>query len=278
MIIPFQPFIWINSEVIQCDRVEEALLNEGRTVYEVVRVMNGKILFLEDHITRLEQSARLAGFELWQSLGQIRAALMQMCTANGFPEGNLEISANYRSDSCPVHRHLMAWYIPHSYPSPEQYQEGVDTLFYFSERVNPNAKYRNQPLKEAANAIINNRRIYEVVLVDRQGNITEGSRSNLFLIKNNALYTAPAAQVLLGITRMKILEIAGEYGIKLIEQPIPHAQLSTFESAFITGTSPKVLPVRTIENHTMIPQHPLTLSVMKHYDAMIAEYIAGKPE
>lgn len=273
MIQPFREKIWFDSGILSCDRIEEGLLAAGYTVYEVVRVINGKILFEAEHISRLRISARNAGFDLWLSDAQISEWLALLISENGSPDGNIELSANYRNDTCPHTRHIMAWYIPHSYPSAEDYQYGVPTVFYFSERVNPGTKYRNIPLKDAARAMMQARQAYEVVLVDKQGMVTEGSRSNIFFADKNTLFTAPVEKVLPGITRMKVVELARRAGIELIEKCIPYQGIDTMEAAFMTGTSPKVLPIRIMEETLFDTTHPLLLQTMQLYNDYIDEYL-----
>jgi branched-chain amino acid aminotransferase len=274
MIQPFREKIWFDDSILSCDRIEEGLLAAGYTVYEVVRVMDGHILFEQDHLRRLRVSARNAGFDLWLSDSQISHWLAKLVSENGSPDGNIELSVNYRNETCPHTRHIMAWYIPHVYPSSGDYETGVPTVFYFSERVNPGTKYRNMPLKEAARAMMDARQAYEVILVDKQGMITEGSRSNIFFIHENTICTAPVDKVLPGITRMKVVELAKHAGIEVVEKCIHYQEIEKQEAAFITGTSPKVLPIRQIENTNFDIAHPLLVHIIQLYDDCIRQYLS----
>lgn len=275
MITPFREYIWFDEEIFACDRVDERLLSQGYTVYEVIRVISGRLIFLHDHLHRFRASARNSGFDLWLSDEEITQKLYDMIKANGSPDGNIELTATYQPDACPHVRHIMAWYIPHSYPSVQQYQHGVDTLFYFSERVSPNTKYRNMPLKEAARAIMESKGVYEVILVNKQGWVTEGSRSNVFFVKGNELFTAPQNLVLMGVTRHKVIHLARIHGIPVKEEKIHYESLARFEAAFLTGTSPKVLPLRSIEQFTFNVDNAVMRSLMQWYDELLAREISG---
>ena len=124
----------------------------------------------------------------------------------------------------------------------------------------------DQALRDATDAAIKAHDLYEVILVDRKGQITEGSRSNVFFIKNGELYTSPLKQVLPGVTRDKIIEIVKGKGIAVHEDPIPASSVADFDAAFISGTSPKVLPIASLGDVTYDVNDPLLRHLMDWYD------------
>ncbi len=274
MIKPYKEFIWFDKDIFVCDQVDERLLSAGYTVYEVIRVIKGRLIFLRDHLHRFRASARNTGFDLWLSDEEITEKLYAMIEANGNPDGNIELSANYQPEACPNIKHIMAWYIPHSYPAPLQYEQGVEAIFYFSERISPNTKYRNVPLKEAARAMMESKGVYEVILVNKQGFVTEGSRSNVFFVKNQELYTAPQDMVLMGVTRHKVLQLAYMNSVVVRQEKILYEGLGQFEAAFLTGTSPKVLPLSKIEDFNFDVHNSLMRNMMFWYDELLAKEIA----
>lgn len=91
--------------------------------------------------------------------------------------------------------------IKHSYPTEEAYQHGIDTVTCRAMRENAEVKYINSGLREMTNKIMQEQGVYEVLLIDKEEYITEGSRSNVFFIKDNTLYTAPLPHVLPGTSR-----------------------------------------------------------------------------
>ena len=89
----------------------------------------------------------------------------------------------------------------------------------------------------------------EIILTDEDGFITEAPTSNVFLVNNDgALITAPEKEVLYGITRKSILDIAGDEGIKTIVERIPLSELENAKEVFITSSSHLVCPVIKIDN------------------------------
>ena len=115
--------------------------------------------------------------------------------------------------------------------------------------------------------------IYESLLVDREGCITEGSKSNFFLIRNNCLFSAPEGTILQGITRKYVLDIAAEKGISVIHQKITMNDLGKYEAAFICGTSPKILPVRKVNAIQYDPEHPILKILIESYNTIMETHI-----
>jgi len=85
-------------------------------------------------------------------------------------------------------------------------------------------------------------------LVDRNGNLTEGSKSNIFMIKGNEVYTAPLENVLPGVTRGVIIEILKDLHVDFQEKSINESEIKELDALFISGTSPKVLPINKVDN------------------------------
>jgi branched-chain amino acid aminotransferase len=89
---------------------------------------------------------------------------------------------------------------------------------------------------------------YEALLVNENNLITEGSRTNIFFLKEETLITAPENVILNGITRKHILEICAENKIKVVFACVDADNIKEYEAVFMTGTSPIVLPFCCIDN------------------------------
>ncbi len=246
--------------------------NEGG-IYEVLRVVNGVPLFLDEHLKRFKHSAELAGKEIRYSCTQIEAFLTQLIVRNEVDKGNILISCK---------TNLKAFFIAHNYPSDEEYNKGVVCGLLHAERMNPNAKVFQTEVRKQANKMMATKGFYEVLLVDHERRITEGSRSNVFFIKGDELITPPGKQVLLGITRQKTIACAQQLGLKLSEEDVSKEQLPTFDAALITGTSPKILPVKEVAGKLFNVNNKVLRALMKEYDNRIEEDIkkrlSGKAE
>ena len=123
----------------------------------------------------------------------------------------------------------------------------------------------DRELRDATNKAIREGDLYEVLLVNRDGIITEGSRSNVFFIKNGEVYTSPTDAVLPGVTRTIIIRIIEEAGIPLHYCAVKQDELSGFDAAFISGTSPKVLPIAYIGDISYDVDDPVLRYIMAKY-------------
>ena len=238
-------------------------------VYEVLRVIDGVALFLEDHYLRLQKTMEL--YQLQSEIGfqEFKGKINELIVLSQKQNGNIKTERIW-------FEHEILWefsFFKPRYPDSEDYELGVKTDLYFAERENPNAKVVKSALREQINAFIETNHIYEVLLVDQQGQITEGSRSNVFFVQGKVFYTAPGSLVLIGITRQKVLECLNEMNCEVKEAAIRATELSSCDAAFITGTSPKVLPVNRIGDLKLNPAHPLVSDLMDRYNQKIDRYL-----
>ena len=261
-VLPIHKFFVFNDDIKPIE-LFVAGENEGG-IYEVLRVVKGIPLFLEDHLERFFYSALLAGKTIQFSEIQISTFLKNLIDKNKVAEGNVLIS-------CKIN--LKAFFIPHKYPTSEMYRDGVNCGILKAERENPNAKVFQTTVRQRADQMLAENGFYEVLLVDHHDKITEGSRSNVFFVRGNELVTSPGKKVLLGITRQKTVQLARTLNIQLNEREIGFDELQHFDAAFITGTSPKILPIRKIDGFDFNPQNEIVRQLMKSYDELIDEYL-----
>ena len=118
--------------------------------------------------------------------------------------------------------------------------------------------------------------IYEAVLTNKKKQVTEGSRSNLFFLDaKDRMITAPTTEVLPGITRKYVLEIAQDEGISVLEKTMNLSSLGSLASAFLTGTSPKVLPVNQLDHFYFDVDHPLLRLLMTRFERLVQVHLVA---
>lgn len=261
-LLPVHKYFILNGE-LKAVKQYVSVENEGG-IYEVLRVVDGIPLFLEDHLERFYRSAQLAGKNIAFSDSQIRDFLNDLIEKNKVYVGNILIY-------CKIDLEL--FFISHVYPSDKMYVEGVNCGILKAERDNPNAKVLHTTVRNRADLIIAEKRFYELLLVDHLGKVTEGSRSNVFFVSENEIVTSPANRVLVGITRQKTLQLAAELNIQVVEREVNFSELQSFDAAFITGTSPKILPILKIDAFKFNPQNQIVGQLMKKYNELIEMYM-----
>ncbi|MBN1143680.1 MAG: aminotransferase class IV family protein [Bacteroidales bacterium] len=243
------------------------ILKEGVALYEVLRIFRGIPLFLDDHMGRLQASIRLSGHQYNLSFTVIRYLLKNLIKINAIQEGNVKIVLHFSDHQQPV---LYTYFIPHFYPTPDMYQDGVETDLFMAVRNNPNIKLMVPAMRQRISEFIRAENLYDALLVDADETITEGSKTNVFFVKKAVLYTAPGDKVLKGITRQKVFDLCNQLNYKIIERSISIITLHKYEAAFFTGTSPKILPISRIANIQYDVTHPVVKNLMSTYDKLIA--------
>lgn len=267
-------FMILNGRLTACNTFNFDIVSAAPSVYEVMRVMQGVPLFLEDHLIRLENSMKYLCKELKISCRNIALQIQQLSKANQISTGNVKIIV-----TCPdapekiAHHQMMICFIPHHYPSSVEYERGITMQTLELERPNPNAKFVNIGVTKMVNALKKKTGIDEVLLVNHEGVITEGSKANIFLVYENRVVTSARELVLPGITREKIADICKSRAIPLVEDRPGRDDLKKISGAFITGTSPKVMPVRLIDDFHYKTDLPIISLIRRAYDEMINEYL-----
>jgi branched-chain amino acid aminotransferase len=264
---------WIfNGELVEAGTIDEP--QNATVVYEVLRVIDGIPLFWELHLQRFERSCALLHSNLTPQLGLFSKIIETLIAANQLCEGNIMCKFFYGS----THIDELYSIIPHAYPTEAQYLQGVQTNLLYAERTNPEAKVVQPSLRIRANQTMAEQNLYEVLLVNDQGLITEGSRSNVFFIRGNQLVSAPTQTILLGITFLKVVELCKKKGIEVDFEGAHASELHRFDAAFLSGTSPKILPVKTIGSQTFQIENALLQTIMQAYNTEIKAYIEMKKE
>jgi len=229
-----------NGEAISIDNWEN---QEGsHIIYEVIRVIEGKPLFCDAHYDRMVNSCRLSNTEFKINKDSLEKNIELLIKVNKFREGNLKITFKGKEEV------LRIFFIKHSYPTADMYDLGVKTILYHGERTNPNAKIINNDFRKDVQEKIKEANAFEAILVNRDNNITEGSKSNIFLIKNDVLFTSRVELVLPGVTRTEIIKVARKNNIKVVEKNINRDTLEEYDASFISGTSPNILPISEVND------------------------------
>lgn len=258
-----------NGKVYDNKFFKEEEIKSGKSIYEVIRIIDGVPLFLERHLERLSNSAGLVKCKMLLDNVEIKRNIRSLIEKENNYYGNIKIVFNYNeTDSS------FFYFFKHSYPEAAQYLQGVHTILYHGERENPNAKVINTTFREKVGALIKENDAYEAILVDNEGYITEGSKSNIFMIKDGKVVTSPVEAVLPGVTRDVIIDLIKGAKIGFAEEKVHYSSIKSLQGLFISGTSPKVLPIQSVDDCKFnSSKDKLIERIIKLYDTEVAEYI-----
>jgi branched-chain amino acid aminotransferase len=259
----------LNGELRPSDTFDNSLVNEGDSIYEVIRIIQGSPVFFTDHMERLSASVKLRGKEMLADIPVLRRAIITLISSERTKETNLKIIFNYNNGA----ENFLVYFIETAYPTSEQYRNGVKGILFYAERKDPESKVINHKLRSDIYQRLLLEGAYEALLVNKNEMITEGSRSNIFFVKGEALITAPGNLILNGITRKHILEICRENSVKVEQRCVSIHDITEYDVIFLTGTSPMLLPFCCIGDRSFNVGSPLMERLRELYIMKVEESI-----
>lgn len=236
-------------------------------VYEVIRLIGGQPLFFEEHYERLKHSLEILSYDYLIDKETLLSEISLLVKQQGINNENIRIEIGRNSSESFVR---VLFIINSYYPDLELYREGVMTSTSKIVREAPHAKVLRQSYMEAVNQAKQEKSAYEILLLNQSGQLSEGSRSNLFFISDNQLISAKSESILLGVTRFKVIECAKALNIDYVEREINQEDIASFDAAFLSGTSINILPIAQIDSyHFEFKDNVLLKKLMTAFDAVI---------
>jgi len=227
----------------------------GDGIFEGIRLYSGCVFRLEEHLERLEYSAKAILLDLPWTRKQISDATCESCRVNGLKDGYIRLvvsrgvgSLGLSPKSCATPQLIIIADKIQLYP-PEFYEKGLKIITVPTRRCNPAAlpptiKSLNYLNNILAKIEAQNLGFHEAVMLNDQGYIAECTGDNIFLVHKGKLLTPPfSAGALSGITRGAVLDIA-----KKLKMPVEEKNLTRYDAwiadeIFITGTAAEVVSI-----------------------------------
>ncbi len=279
--------VYLNGEFLPPERAMVSVFDRGFIfgdgVYEVIPVYGGRLFRLPHHLARLERS--LAEIRLPDPLThgegeRIFTRLIAECGA-GDQSIYLQVTRGVapRDHAFPADTHptAFAYAQPAKYPTADTVARGVAVVTASDNRwlrcdvkaiaLLPNALLRQQAIERGA---------VEAILV-RDGWVTEGAASNVFIVRGGTIYTPPNGPFILpGVTRDLALELAAANGIPAREEPIAEVALFEADEIWLTSSMREILPVtrlndRPVGNGRPGPLHARLYALYKAYKQAFCE-------
>ena len=268
MAFPGSGKIWMNGSLVDWAdakiHVASHVIHYGSGVFEGARCYStprGSACFrLDAHMRRLYDSAKIYRMVPDVALPQLQDAVLETIRANEFKACYIRpiVYRGYNALGvnpfpCPIDVAILTWDWG-AYLGQDALQNGVDVRVSSWARSAPNtfptlaktsANYANSSLIKME-AMVEG--YSEGVALDTFGYVSEGSGQNLFLVRDNILYTPPiTASILPGITRASVITLAGDLGVEVREEMVPREMLYIADEAFFAGTAVEITPIRSVD-------------------------------
>lgn len=275
---------WINGQLFHNEQAQvHALthsLHYSGAVFEGIKVYNKKAFRLEQHLTRLLDSAKLLGYEVAFSLSELQAATELVIKETGLSECYVRPLIYRGHESIGIYDSKLKTNVMISAVALSKVLKPQDNSLIISSWVRP-APNAFPPqckassgygigtvaLKNAMEAGVD-----DALLLGWQGYVAETTRCNVFFVKDKKLITPIPDCFLNGITRQIIIGIASSLELEVIERNINASELPTFDECFLTGTAAEVKLVNKIildnaEAH--YSQYTVGSMLQEHYRKLI---------
>ena len=260
--------VWMNGKIVDWKdatiHAASHVIHYGSAVFEGARCyktpQGSKFFRLEAHMRRLFDSARIYRMDYQLDQETLTRAVVETVQANGLEACYIRpvIYRGYHALGvnplpCPVDAMILVWEWG-VYLGAGALDQGVDVRVSSWTRSAPNtfpamaksvANYANSGLIKME-AVLDG--YSEGIALNADGHLSEGSGQNLFLVRDNILYTPPiAASVLPGITRDTVITLAQDLGFTVREQTLPREMLYVADEMFFCGTAVEITPIRSVD-------------------------------
>ena len=239
-------------------------LHYGTGVFEGVRAYkteNGPAIFrLIDHTNRLFDAASKISIKIPFSESELNAAQCDALSKNNLEEGYIRPivylgneGLGLRAKDLSINVAIAAWEWP-SYMDPKAKENGISVM------KSSHKQYENS--LHSGNKIIgtyfsNTMALHEAldngadeaIMLDKDGFISEGSGENIFIVKNDSIFTPTTNHCLNGITRQSVIQIAKDLDLSIQEKNLEYDDLLNADEAFFTGTAVEITPISKLDNN-----------------------------
>lgn len=280
--------IWMNGELIDWNdakiHIMSHVIHYGSSAFEGIRcyetAKGSAILFLDEHIRRLKDSAKIYRIEIPYSKTELKDAIIATIKANGQKACYIRPLVYRGLGALGVNPHLASIEVAittwewGAYLGEDVLENGVDVCVSSWNRLAPNTM---PSMAKAGGNYLNSQLIKmealmdgyaEGLTLDVNGYVAEGSGENIFVIRDKVIYTPMAAQSILpGLTRDAVIHIAKELGYEVRETLIARESLYIADEIFLTGTAAEITPVRSVDKYPIGEEKrgPITEAIQHDY-------------
>lgn len=293
-LLPFdqkEGYLWLDGKtVVWKDATIHPLthgLHYASSVFEGVRIYNGKPFLLTEHIKRLHQSAKILGFEISHAIDDIIAATHDLLAKDTIDVGYIRHFAWRGSERLRIYAPdtstrlgIAAWAFPTTLFSIETKKPLKLTSHITWRKPDPTTAPTVSkaaclyPICTMSKHEAVQQGFDDALMLDYRGLIAESTASNIFLIMDGAVHTPTPDCFLNGITRQTIIKLAKQLGLSVVERHIQPEELAQTQEVFLTGTTCEIESISQIDGQTFKPFGPVTMQLIEAYRDFVTEQTA----
>ena len=260
-------YVWMDGDIVPWAEAKVHLISNtlhyGFGVFEGIRCYKtekGPAVFrLREHLLRMQNSARILGFELPNTIDELAVATRAVIRANKFEQCYIRPIAyigqggmGLAYEDCKISVSIAVWHWG-EYVGRGTLENGsrVKTSSYARQHINSSMTKAkacgNYMLFQMARTEAKREGFDEALLLDTNGHVAEGSVEHIFLVRNGALVTPPLTHLLDGVTRDTIITLARAQNIDVREEFFSRDYVLTADEVFFAGTGAEVTPVVEVD-------------------------------
>ncbi|MEH7228300.1 branched-chain-amino-acid transaminase [Bacillus safensis] len=262
-----EQWIFLNDELVKKEDAKISVYDHGFLygdgVFEGIRVYNGNIFRMKEHLDRLYDSARSIMLNIPYSLEELTEKMIHTVERNGLKDAYIRLVVSRGAGDLGLdpnncgRANTVIIVEPLAIFPKHLYETGIDIVTVPTRRnrpdvLSPKVKSLNYLNNILVRIEAHMAGVSEALMLNDQGYVAEGSADNVFIYKKGKLYTPPGyIGALEGITRNAIMEIAEDLGYEVKEEPFTRHDVYTAEEVFLTGTAAEVIAVVKVDGRTI---------------------------
>jgi D-alanine transaminase/branched-chain amino acid aminotransferase len=241
----------LNGKIVPADeavlQVNDMAIQRGYGVFDFFKVVNGRPVFLEDHLNRLYRSMEALHLSIRQNKAALKREIESLVRKNALPECGVRITVTggYAPDGYSIVEPNCIITVQ-SLQLSRTIDQGIALMTYEHLRQLPGVKTIDYLMAVSLQSFMKSKGAQDILYYSNDM-VTECPRSNFFIVNKSGVLQTPAYNVLQGITRKKILDIAKAQGLEAEETMLTPDDVFNAKEAFITSTTKHILPVWQID-------------------------------
>jgi len=255
--------VYLNGKFVPAEEAKVSVYDHGLLygdgVFEGIRTYNGRVFKLDEHLERLYNSAKAIRLKIPLTFEEMKEKILETLRQNDLRDGYVRAvvtrgpgDLGLDPDNC---KEAFVFIIADKIVlySDEFYKNGlsvitVPTRRNIPEALDPRIKSLNYLNNILAKIEAKDRGVIEAIMLNSDGYVVECTGDNIFIIKNEAVYTPPTyIGALEGVTRNTAIDLAREMGLKVEEKIFNRYEVYTADECFLTGTAAEIIPVVKVD-------------------------------